>query len=281
MENFIRDMKYSIILTIHNKDFLVGQSLHRLKKFTGGDYEIVIILDGCNDDSEDIVKSFISLNADMVIKLLYADDVFEVISNNIGFKASRNDSDYLIILQDDQLVNELDWNIRLTTPFRVFDDVFAVSANCAHNWIENPTSVHINLEENLDDCWSDIVKHVDHAGKAWNQPRNIFAVRESVNRGPLAIKHSDLIEMDYLDEEFAPLDMDDHDLCMRMHKKLGKVVGCYWVDFISEFAWGGTHDEGGHKPWFYESNHKNTKIFWERHSDYVKDNRKIENRIIE
>jgi hypothetical protein len=41
-----------------------------------------------------------------------------------------------------------------------------------------------------------------------------------------------------LDEEFAPLDMDDHDLMYRMHKELGKVCGCYWIDFESRDEWG-------------------------------------------
>jgi glycosyltransferase involved in cell wall biosynthesis len=272
-------MSYSIILTIHNKDFLVRESLERIKKFTKGNFETIIVLDGCTDNSENYVKNFIRHNKNMKIKLEYADDVFEVKANNIGLKKAENE--YVIIVQDDMLMNEDNWNVRLTTPFRVFDDVFAVSSNCSHNWISNPNSIHINMEENLDNCWSDVVKHVDHAGRVWGLPRDVFAIRQSVNRGPLAINHQDLQKMNYLDEEFAPLDMDDHDLCFRMKKTLNKVVGCYWTDFISNFSWGGTHNpSGGHKPWFYQANHKNSKLFLKRHVDLINGERIIENRII-
>jgi glycosyltransferase involved in cell wall biosynthesis len=271
-------MSYSIILTVHNKDFLINESLERIKKYTKGLYETIIVLDGCSDNSEFIVKNFIKNNKKMKFKLEYADDVFEVKANNIGIKQAEND--YIIIVQDDMLMNEDSWNVRLTTPFRVFNDVFAVSSNCAHNWVFNPNSKHLGMSENLDNCWSDIIQHVDHAGKVWGLPRDTFAVRQCVNRGPLAINHDDLIDLNYFDEIFAPLDMDDHDLCFRMTKKINKVVGCYWTDFISDFSWGGTHTNGGHKPWFYQSNHKNTKIVWDRHQDLINTTRKIENRKI-
>jgi glycosyltransferase involved in cell wall biosynthesis len=267
---------YSIILTIHNKNFLVKESLERIKNLTKGSFETIVVLDGCSDGSDTIVNNFVKENPKMKFKVEYSDDIFETKANNIGLKLAE--SEHVIIIQDDMLMNEDGWNVRLTKPFRSYKDVFAVSSNCAHNWEFNPNSVHLNMEEDLDNCWCDIIKHVDHAGKPWNLPRDVFAVRQCVNRGPLAINHDDLITMNYFDEEFAPLDMDDHDLCFRMSKKLNKVVGCYWTDFISDFSWGGTHQNGSHKPWFFKSNHKNTKMVWKRHSDLITTTRKIENR---
>jgi|LakMenEpi03Aug12_release.lakeMendotaPanAssembly.Ray.scaffolds.fasta_scaffold37054_8 glycosyltransferase involved in cell wall biosynthesis len=270
---------YSLILTVHNKGFLLDESLQRIKKLTKGSYETIIVLDGCSDNSEEITKTFIKQNPKMKIVLEYADDVFETKANNIGLK--RAESDHVIIIQDDMLMNEDAWNVRLTKPFRTYNDVFAVSSNCAHNWVFNPNSKHLGMEEDLDNCWCDIIQHVDHAGRPWGLSRDVFAIRQCVNRGPLAINHDDLYDLNYLDEKFAPLDMDDHDLCFRMAKQLNKVVGCYWTDFISDFSWGGTHNTtGGHKPWFYKSNHKNMKIVWDRHSDIIQETRKIENRIL-
>lgn len=268
----------SLILTIHNKDFLLNESLNRIKKFTKSPYELIIILDGCSDKSEEIVLNFKKNNPSIKIIIEYAPDVFETISNNIGLKLSQ--SEYSIIIQDDMLINEIDWNVRLLKPFHSFDDIFAVSANCSHNWIFNPQSKHLGMKENLDSCWCDIINHIDHAGRVWNLSRDVFAVRQSCNRGPLAINNHDLKKLNYLDEIFAPLDMDDHDLCFRAKKKLNKNVGCYWIDFISDFSWGGTHGPNGHKPWFYKSNHKNMKIVWERHSDIISSTRKVDNRIL-
>ena len=124
----------------------------------------------------------------------------------------------------------------------------------------------------------DIVDHVDHAGKTHGLTRDIFAVRCSVNRGPLMIDHSDLEKLNYLDEEFAPQDMDDHDLCYRAYKELNKIVGCYWIDYQSDDAWGGTRVSGQPAPWLFKAHHKNTKLFYERHKDLINNRRLIDNR---
>ena len=82
------------------------------------------------------------------------------------------------------------------------------------------------------------------------------------------INIEDLRKMNYFDEEFSPQDMDDHDLMFRMRKKLNKVVGCYWIDFVSDPSWGGTRKETGEPaPWLYKSQHKNSKIFYKRNKD--------------
>ena len=156
--------------------------------------------------------------------------------------------------------------------------MFAVTARLAHNWIFNPNTQHLGMKENLDTCWCDIVEHVDHAGRNHGLTRDVFAVRCSVNRGPLMIDHSDLQKLNYLDEAFAPQDMDDHDLCYRAFKELGKIVGSYWIDYESQDSWGGTRVGGSPAPWLLKSHHKNTKIFYERHKDLINTRRLIEQR---
>ena len=264
---------HSLILTVHNKGWLIGDVLERINKYTSGIYELIVVLDGCSDNSEEIVYS--KKNKFDKIKIFYTPDVFETQANNTGLKIAEGE--YTIIIQDDMLINENAWNLRMQKPFDSFSDVFAVTSRTAHNWIFNPNTKHLGMKENLDNCWCDICTHTDHAERK-NTPRDTFAVRCSVNRGPLMIKHLDLQKMNYLDEAFSPQDMDDHDLCYRMHEELGKVVGCYWVDVISEDAWGGTREAGQPAPWLLKAHHKNTKIFWERHKNQINTRRVIENR---
>jgi len=84
------------------------------------------------------------------------------------------------------------------------------------------------------------------------------------------IDHADLKKMNYFDEEFSPQDMDDHDLMYRMHKELGKVCGCYWIDFETRDEWGGTREEtGSPAAWLLKANQKNAKIFHSRHKDLL------------
>jgi len=73
--------------------------------------------------------------------------------------------------------------------------------------------------------------------------------------------------------------MDDHDLMFRMRKTLNKVCGAYHIDVESELEWGGTRKETGEPaPWLYKANQKNSKIFYERHKDYIEQFRIIEDR---
>ena len=48
-------MRHSLILTVHNKEFLLEKVLQGIQENTVGSYELNIILDGCYDKSEDIV----------------------------------------------------------------------------------------------------------------------------------------------------------------------------------------------------------------------------------
>lgn len=254
---------HSIILTVHNKGWLIDKVMQAIYQHTHGPYELIVVLDGCSDNSEEVVMAN-KIEPNTFIH--YAPDVFETKANNIGLKSAQGDK--VIIVQDDMIVNEPSWNLRMQKPFDAFSDVFAVTARTAHNWEYNPNSQHINMVEDLDSCWCDIVNHTDHAGRN-NTPRDVFAVRSSVNRGPLMIDHEVLQKMNYLDEQFAPQDMDDHDLCYRTYRELGKVCGCYWIDFITEDSWGGTRVSGEPAPWLYKAHHKNSKIFYKRHRDLI------------
>ena len=269
------DILHSIILTIHNKEFLLDQVLSGIKSNTTGNYELIVILDGCNDNSSLIVQKFIQENSDITTLVLQTPDVFETKANNVGIKTATGE--YVIIVQDDMIIREMGWNRRLQKPFDTFDDVFAVTGRTAHNWIYNKDSKHIGMSENLDDCYCDILIHCDHADNT-SIPRDTFAVRGSVNRGPLMIKLDDLKTLNYLDEEYAPLDMDDHDLMFRARRDLGKVCGCYWVNYQSENDWGGTRINGSPAPWYLKSQHKNVKIFYDRYKDLLYSHRIIENR---
>lgn len=248
----------SLVLTIHNKDFLVERVLRGIKDNTSLPYELIIVLDGCSDNSKAICEGFSDSKGS--IKIVETPDVFETKANNFGLKLAT--SNFVCIIQDDMVIKEPGWDARMLSPFYKFSDVFAVTANCAHNW-------EINPNPSSNSGWSDLLFHCDHANRKVID-RNTFSVRQCVNRGPLLINHSDLATMNYFDEEFAPQDMDDHDLCFRMRKKIGKSVGCYWIDYESDAFWGGTREGGQTKQWLLNANRKNSKIVLDRHMESIK-----------
>lgn len=264
-------MKSTIILTIHNKQDLLPLLLTKLYEETNWiETEIIFVVDGCTDNSLALVEDWCNHHFYILTEVIITPNLFETKANNVGLKRARGK--YVIIIQDDMIVNEKDWNVRILEPFHKWDDVFAVSANCAHNWELNPNS------QGIKDGWSYLLNHIDHANKT-NTPRNVFAIRDSVNRGPLAINRSALEKLNYFDEKFAPLDCDDHDLMYRMQHfmrlKKGNyaiplVCGFYSVEWYSKPEWGGTRDQDGKpKQWALDAQIKNIKLLYERHKDYI------------
>jgi hypothetical protein len=241
------------------------------------------VLDGCSDASESILDNFIGENKNLKIKKIYTPDVFETKANNAGLKEAVGDK--VIIIQDDMIINEDDWNIRLQKPFDEFNDVFAVTASSTFNYRFNQSSKHIQLKPEIDreigDCWSDIFTYESHINRSQGLSRNIFAVRNNVCRGPLMIDHSDLVKLNYFDEIFEPQDQDDADLCYRAFKELGKVVGAYWIDYISDISWGGTRPDGNNPAsWLLKAHHKNTRIVFDRHRDIIFNENHDQNRVL-
>jgi glycosyltransferase involved in cell wall biosynthesis len=239
----------SINLTIFNKENLIEQILSSiLENMSSVSKEIIFVFDGCTDRSEQIVRQRMERET-IDRKYLYANNEFEVISNNKALKASTQP--YCMIIQDDMLIQEKDFDWKLFSPFK-FTDTFAVSARTAHN----------NIIRN------GMIDHTDIAGKESNMGRGIYAVRDSCNRGPLLLRHDTLEDVGYLDEAFAPLNMDDHDLCMRVWKSHRQVSGSYMIDFRSDYEWGSSHTPHVqtivHKSWL-----KNCEIIKQRHSDIL------------
>lgn len=238
----------SIVLTIHNKEKLLRRVIRGLKLNTVGDFEIIYVVDGCSDNSLEIVEKEAREND----KIIVTPDLFETKANNVGCKASQGD--FIAIIQDDQIVNEYAWNLRMMQPF-AFGDIYGVTSGAAHNWSLNPDPAKDLLTE---DDWSNLLV-VTHKADRSNTPRDSFEVRASGNRGPLLLDHSALQSLDYLNEDYAPQDLDDHDLAFRARTVLGKFVGCYWVDIYSKNEWGGTRVGGSPAKWLLKANRENSQ----------------------
>ena len=132
---------------------MIGDVIKGIKDNTVDEYELIVVVDGCSDDSETVVKDSVQDIKNYTV--LFADDVFETKANNMGLKQAVGDK--VVIVQDDMLIREYGWNMRMEKPFIAFDDVFAVTARTAHNWVRNPHSKHYGMKDDLDNCWCDIV----------------------------------------------------------------------------------------------------------------------------
>src|SRR5512137_2806948 len=104
----------SVILTIYNQEPIIDMVFRGISENMSDHVkEIIVILDGCTDGSpEKIRKCYPESKAE--VKEIITPNLNEVLANNVGFRAST--CDYSIIVQDDCVVREKDFDIRLMKP---------------------------------------------------------------------------------------------------------------------------------------------------------------------
>lgn len=263
---------YSILLTVHNKADIIQKILSGIIHNTTGEWELIVCMDGCTDGSWAIVSRVLMLSPIIKYTVFEAPDVFETKANNLCAMYASHKSKYLIFVQDDMLICEHGWNERLVKPMETWDDVFAVTARTAHHWRINPSGRDLLHPRPLDKVndWCDILQHTTHADKT-NTPRDQFAIRGSVNRGPLAVRADLFRALGGLDERFAPLQFDEHDLMFKARRE-GYYCGYYGIDWYSEPAWGGTRSaDGSPKQFMYAADHKNSRLFFGFWEEWLRD----------
>jgi glycosyltransferase involved in cell wall biosynthesis len=257
----------SVILPVHNQEDIITRVLDgifgNISRMTS---EVIVILDGCTDNTEKLVNKYAppKIWLGCKVKFIKTPDVFEVKADNAGLRDCIRD--YAILVQDDMIIQELGFDIRLIKPMLVWDDVCAVTARSAHNHI---------LGENGD------LGHSDITGSEWGQPRDRFVIRQSVNRGPLALRMDVVRNLGYLDEIYAPLGWDEHDLCMRAYKNWGFVSGAYPIRYQSDLAWGTTRKNPTSASIQQAAYRKNVGTFIERHRAAILGEKHNETRMLD
>lgn len=245
----------SIVLSIFNQENLIERVLYSIFKNTTTSFNLILVFDGCTDKTKPRALKYIRRYKSKFLKELItteANNVYETKANNIGFRLVKDD--IMITLQDDMVIDEYGWERRLTYPLRKFDDVLAVTARASQNIV--------GIEK------GELIYEDKTARESHTLSRNIFSVRDVINRGPVAFNMTHLRKLDFLDESYSPSDLDDADLSLRAWEKYRLRVGAYWIKYISPLHWGkGRSDDST----MYHNSHisKNSKKIIESHKNYI------------
>ena len=94
----------SIILTVHNQEGLIPTVLKGIEDNTEGNYELIVVVDGCTDDSEGVIFRYLKDSTIENKTLIKTDDIYENKANNVGLKIAQGT--YATIIQDDQVITE-------------------------------------------------------------------------------------------------------------------------------------------------------------------------------
>lgn len=241
-KNFVNNnsnvtIDYSIVTPIYNQECIICTNLKSVLVNTLGNYEIILIIDGCTDNSEDkVVKLFEKLITDNKVPLglkkltilRQPTGVYETSCDNLGFIVSEGT--YIVEIQADMKMITLGYNILLSRPVRAGlcdNKVFMVSGRASHNIT---TKMKGLIGKGKMSKLVDKPLHIEY------NEMNKFYVNATICRGPLLIVNDKLMEMGYLDEHNFVQGNDDIDLSLRAYFEKGWVVGYYPIEFYAPLA---------------------------------------------
>ncbi len=218
-----KKVQFSVILPVYNQELVICTNLQSIFNNTHENFEVIVIADGCTDKTEDMIVEWWNLfspppNCIQFIMVSLKQSVFETLSDNIGFQLAS--APLMLEIQADMKMTQPGYNLLLAQPICAYNDIIGVSGRCTHNDMD--CIGQATLTENVsylndDKCY----------------------LMATVNRGPLLLDASKLIECGYLDEDFA-LGNDDHDLFYRAWKSFG-YRGCYRpIEFECDLKMGTT-----------------------------------------
>lgn len=228
------DIVYSVVVPIFNQENIIVENLKSIIYNTLDNFEIILILDYCFDSTQINIMDFLENYENTItnfiqIKIIINEEkpLFETKCDNIGFKCAVGK--YCLEIQADMKMTEYGYNLHLTKPFLILDNVIAVSGRCAHNLFNTYGIGKLGalIENNIDEL---------------NVCKNKFYVFDTCNRGPLVLDREKLKELNYLDEEEYFLDNSDHDLMARAFLEKNYICGYVPIDFSSPLQFGSTRN---------------------------------------
>lgn len=234
----IDNIVYSIITPVYNQADIIVKNINSYINNTDDNFEIIIILDSCSDNTKENLLKFIKTfksDKQNFIQILIIETIkplFETKCDNIGFKLAQGK--YLLEIQADMEMTQFGYNKHLTKPFNILPNVIAVSGRCAHNLFRGGGIGKLGrlIEINIDQLKIE---------------RNVFYTYETCNRGPLLLEKEKVKELNYLDEENYFLDNSDHDLMARAYILKKYICGYVPIDFNAPIEDGSTRKQKDEK----------------------------------
>ena len=231
---FNSEMKpiYSIVTPIYNQENIIVRNIKSFIEKTEDLFELILILDYCFDKTEENLLKYLDTLAKPKENLIQIrvfknseKPLFETKCDNIGFRASIGT--YCLEIQADMEMTEQAYNLELEKPFKMFQNIIAVSGRCAHNLFDGRGIGKLG-------------EAVEQTLETLGIERGVFYSFETCNRGPLLLNRAKLEELDFLNETDFYLDNSDHDLMARAFLEKQYMCGYVPIEFNSPLKDGST-----------------------------------------
>lgn len=235
------DISFNYIITVYNKESLIGRVLNSVIKCCGKNSCVYVVLDGCTDNSEKIIDDIIEKNKNTSIIKVFTNDVHELLSINAGLrKSSQNGTGYNIILEDDVVLEDYSIESKIIDLYEKEGEKlgyvsFRMGANLAQDALKTRSAVpYVDYVENA----------FGHGlSQAEMLPIGYAAYRTIPIKSPVCIPFKVVREVGFYNERLAPYGHDDIDFALRVESR-GYYNLVYAIKFSSELEWGGTRKNG-------------------------------------
>jgi len=224
---------YSIVTPIYNQEFIIVKNLSSIIQKTEDFFEILLILDFCFDKTEENLLNYLdslrNVRENLIQIRVFKTEkpLFETKCDNLGFRESLGT--YCLEIQADMEMTEQGYNIELEKPFKMFENIIAVSGRCAHNLFDGRG-------------YGKLGEAVEQKLENLEIQRGVFYSFETCNRGPLLLHRGKLEELGFLNETDFFLDNSDHDLMARAFLERQYMCGYVPIEFSSPIQDGSTRN---------------------------------------
>ena len=228
----------TILMNLHNAQHSLQHSLPRLLNLTASCSELIMLLDHCTDDSYGVIARLLSAHFASPPSLRWGGlararvleqrtPVWEAAGESILMSVTDPSLAYILV-QPDNLIYEVGWDLQLARPLHDFADTFAVSGFLAHAFGSAKSGeVHKALK------WrhglrlnGSVVAGIGHG----STDRDVFYVRETCSRGPMLLHAKRAQELRFFDFENHWMDDADHELNCRATLRHGWAAGYVAID---------------------------------------------------
>ena len=229
---------------------------------------IVVVVDGCTDNTENLVLQFKKENDG--VHVLYESDVHEIQCLNSGLKYIQdtlhpNPNDLIFMIQDDVVLKEPNINLKFSKLFANRDDLGYISMRLGVSVFPSAGDLkETNYAESEFGHWNQL---------NWNFHSNIkhaeFRECEVAIRSPTCTQWKRFQEHGFFDENLKPCGFDCHDFSIRMNEA-GYKNGVYALAFQSDVNWG-TMRSGAASSHNSSVDHiyaRNRRYLTQKHKDY-------------
>jgi hypothetical protein len=241
------DPIYTLVVPVFNQEYIIGDFLKAHLNASSLTHNIYFIFDSCSDNSikefRNFIENFKLKNVNCMVEFITDVPFFETACDNIGFYFAE--TPYIIETQPDIHMMSANYDRRLLS---VLDNpkVSCVSGRCGHSLsliYPKPKGfknlIHKFETNSVGLCGTNIQTE----GTMVDDSQNTAYFCETVNRGPIAFRRQDLVDLNYLDQDNFFLGNDDHDLNLRNYLLTGRLPAYIPLRIDSKLQWGSTRKE--------------------------------------